>query len=174
MRATIPGSGALGRQLKMQSSGQRNQTPLSGLKKPSPRVGFAHLDSHKPKPCEAELCRVLLGALCYRWQHWDMQRSCERAAEVLSWWQGQGQLTHASLGCCRMLMDVAWLYVSPTYGLKAKLCFHPPKSSLCVCFSCQTTRDCREKGLLLRHPLWQGAKPGSTAVLHIGKERSAS
>lgn len=82
------GSGALGRQLKMQFSRHRSQQPLLGLTKPSPRAGFAHLDSHKTKACLAELCPGLLAlswsrsrALCYRGQHWDVQGSPEPAAE---------------------------------------------------------------------------------------------
>lgn len=63
MRVTIPGSDALGRRLKMQSSGRRSQQPLLGLKKPSPRLGFAHLDSYKTKPCDTELYRGLLAQL---------------------------------------------------------------------------------------------------------------
>ncbi|OPJ87320.1 hypothetical protein AV530_000817 [Patagioenas fasciata monilis] len=47
----------------MQPSGHRSHQPLSRLKKPSPRLGFACLDSNKTKPCEAELCRGLLAQL---------------------------------------------------------------------------------------------------------------
>lgn len=147
MISTIPGSGALGRQLKMQFSRHKSQQPLLGLKKPSPRAGFAHVDSHKAKPCEAELCpgvcRRCAGAgaeLCATDGSIGTckgARSSGRGAQVVLEGQGQGQgkgqgqdIPLSVLGWLKddghWCLQSAELHLSPSYGLNPILCPPPP------------------------------------------------
>lgn len=193
MITTIPGSGALVRQLRTQFSRHRSQQPLLGLKKPSPRPGFARLDSHKTKPCEAELCPGLLAllpalqALC-----WgagaelcatdgsigsckgavSQRRRCGGGAGRT----GTGHSTSHSLGCWRM-MDFGVSNLSscsfPLLMARTQHCIFTPQI-ITPCLFLLAARDCREKGLLLRHSQWWLAEPGRIAVLHVGKEGSAS
>lgn len=139
----------------MQSSRHRSQQPLLGLKKPSPRLGFAHLDSYKTKLCEAELCRGLLAqlpalqALC--WGTLEESSATDGSIGVCKGVMSQQQKCRGGGGRTRDIPPIppwaavgCWLLASPICPAlclpylwpEPKVVDLPPESSLPACFFC--------------------------------------
>lgn len=146
------------------------QTASLGAEKAKSQARFARLDSHKTKPCEAELCPGLLAllpalqALC-----WGAGAelcatdgsigSCKGAVSQRrrrgggAGRTGTGHPTCHSLGCWRM-MDFGVSNLSscsfPLLMARTQHCVFTPQI-ITPCSFLLAARDCREKGLLLRH-----------------------